>query len=183
MAVVSNYEFGGVREKIDKLQIPFIYFPEPYTPENYQKIFKESQADYAMCSGWLKKVYGLPEGQTINIHPDPLPEFGGEGMYEHHVHKEVISAYRRGEILQTAVTIHFLNEEYDRGPIIAQIPVLIRLEDTAETLAARVLKVEHNYQAIVLNEILQGKIFLQNGKAGFVNSSVPPFRKNFLLFK
>lgn len=160
VAVVCNYEYGGVWEKAKELNIPFIYFPGPYTAENYQKIFKESQADYVMCSGWLKKVSGLKENLTINIHPGPLPRFGGKGMYGRNVHEAVIKAYRRGEIKQSAVSIHFVSPEYDKGAGIVQIPVPIRHNDSAETLAERVLKVEHNYQSLFLNEIVHRRIIL-----------------------
>jgi len=113
-----------------------------------------------MLSGWLKPVSGLTESRVINIHPGPLPRFGGKGLYGHHVHEAVIAAYQRGEIKQSAVSIHFVNKEYDRGAGIVQIPVLIRPDDDADSLAARVLKVEHNYQSLILNEIVHDRIFL-----------------------
>ena len=180
VAVVSSYyECGGVWEKAQKLGIPFIYFPGPYTAENYQKIFKDSKADYVMCSGWLKKVSGLKERLTVNLHPGPLPRFGGEGLYGHRVHEAVIAAYHRGEIKQSAVSIHFVNSEYDKGAGIVQIPVLIRPDDTAETLAARVLKVEHNYQSLILNEVIHGRIILNKlGDVLFENKEL--FRFAFI---
>ena len=172
VAVVSNYEFGGVRQKADKLGVPFIYFPGPFVSEEYQKIFSDTQADYVMCSGWLKPVYGLPEDRVINIHPGPLPRFGGKGLYGHHVHEAVMAAYQRGELNQSAVSMHFVNDEYDRGAGIVQIPVLIRPEDNAESLAARVLKVEHNYQSLVLNEIINGRIYFHLGNVYFADNSL-----------
>lgn len=173
VAVVCNYEYGGVWEKAKELNVPFIYFPGPYTAEAYQKIFKESQADYVMCSGWKKKVFGLKENLTINIHPGPLPRFGGKGMYGRNVHEAVIKAYRRGEIKQSAVSIHFVNPEYDKGKGIVQIPVPIRHNDSAETLAERVLKVEHNYQSLFLNEIVHRRIILNKlGNVLFENEEL-----------
>jgi len=174
VAVVSNHVNGGVRQKANKLNIPFVHFPGPFTSEEYQKIVKHWKPDYIMCSGWLKPVLGLTESRVINIHPGPLPRFGGKGMYGHHVHKAVIAAYQQGEIKQSAVSIHFVNEEYDRGAGIVQIPVLIRPDDNAESLAARVLKVEHNYQSLVLNEIIQGRIALINfdGDVYFENKNL-----------
>lgn len=160
VGVVSNYENGGVHQKALALNIPFVFFPKPYTAKNYQTIVRRFKPDYIMCSGWLKPVIGLPEGKVINIHPGPLPRFGGKGMYGHHVHEAVIAAYKNGEIQQSAVSMHFVNDEYDCGAGIVQIPVIIRPEDTAETLAARVQKVEHNYQSLVLNQIVCGDIFL-----------------------
>lgn len=162
VAVVSNHANGGVKQKADMLGIPFVYFPGPFIAGEYQKIVRSWDPDYIMCSGWLKPISGLTESKVINIHPGPLPKFGGKGMYGHHVHEAVIAAYRRGEITQSAVSIHFVNKEYDRGAGIVQIPVLIRPDDDAESLAARVLKVEHNYQSFILNEIIQGRIALAN---------------------
>lgn len=165
IGVVSNHAQGGVFQKAQSLGVPFMHFPKPFTAEKYQRIVEEFNPDYIMCSGWLKPVRGLDENMVINIHPGPLPRFGGKGMYGHHVHEAVIAAYKRGEITQSAVSLHFVNEEYDKGLGIVQIPVLIRPDDTAETLAARVLTVEHNHQSPVLNEIIHKRIF-PNGNGG-----------------
>ena len=161
VGVVSNHARGGVYERAKKLGVPFVHFHEPFSAEKYQNLKTSFRADYVMCSGWLKPVRGLEEAKTINIHPGPLPKFGGKGMYGHHVHEAVIAAYQRGELTQSAVSIHFVNEVYDEGSGIVQIPVEIRPEDDAETLAARVLKVEHNYQSLILNEIVHERILLK----------------------
>jgi len=171
VAVVSNHPNGGVRQKAAKLGVPFMHFSGPYTAEEYQGLVADTGAQFVMCSGWLKPVMGLPEWLVINIHPGPLPRFGGLGLYGHHVHEAVIEAYRKGEITQSAVSMHFVNEEYDKGTGIVQIPVLIRPDDDAESLAARVLKVEHNYQSLVLNEIVHGRIYLSEpGKTNFIKN-------------
>lgn len=77
--------------------------------------------------------------RMVNIHPALLPSFGGEGMYGLRVHRSVLEAGCR----VTGVTIHFVDEEYDEGTILAQWPVPVRADDTPESLAARVLRVEH----------------------------------------
>lgn len=85
-------------------------------------------------------------GRILNIHPALLPSYGGKGMYGHHVHQAVIEA----GALVTGVTVHLVDEEYDRGRILAQWPVPVLAGDTPEVLAARVLKVEHLlYPAVV----------------------------------
>lgn len=170
VAVVSNHENGGVRKKAEMLGIPFIHIAKPFTAQKYQEIVKQTKANYVMCSGYLKPMVGLDEAMVVNIHPGPLPRFGGKGMYGHHVHEAVIEAYKRGEITQSAVSIHFVNEEYDKGTGIVQIPVLIRPDDDAESLATRVLKVEHNYQSLVLNEIIHRRIFLGSNGVVFLNN-------------
>ena len=154
--VVSNYEHGGVREKADRLDIPFIYFPGPFTAENYRNITKN--ADLVCLSGWLKLVVGLDPKKTINIHPGPLPKFGGPGLYGHHVHEAVMKAYKAGEVTHSAVSMHFVTDEYDRGPIFFMYPVEIFPDDTPETLAKRVNAAEHKWQPIMTEKVLKEDI-------------------------
>lgn len=78
-------------------------------------------------------------GRIVNVHPALLPSFGGAGMYGSRVHQSVLASGVR----VTGATVHFVDEAYDRGPIVAQWPVPVFEEDTVETLAARVLRVEH----------------------------------------
>lgn len=79
------------------------------------------------------------EGRILNIHPALLPSFGGKGMYGGRVHDAVL---RSGASL-SGPTIHFVNERYDEGRILAQWPVPVLPGDTAASLGARVLEVEH----------------------------------------
>ena len=158
VAVVSNHENGGVRKRADSLRIPFVYFPGPFDAEQYGKIIQEYQPDLISLSGWLKLAVGLDPGKTINIHPGPLPRFGGAGMYGHHVHEAVIEAFRKGEIKSSAVSMHFVTEKYDEGPVFFQYPVLIREEDTSESIAERVNKIEHSWQSWATNLVVQGQI-------------------------
>ncbi|MCX6702207.1 MAG: formyltransferase family protein [Candidatus Zambryskibacteria bacterium] len=157
LTVISNHENGGVREKADRLGIPFVHFNGPWAAEQYQEITKD--ADYVALSGWLKLVVGLNPRTTFNIHPGPLPRFGGTGMYGHHVHEAVMEAYHRGEVTHSAVSMHFVTEKYDEGPIFFSMPVEILPNDTAETLALRVNQAEHKYQPIITNYVVHGIIF------------------------
>ena len=166
IGVISNHYNGGVRKKADALHIPFEYWPGPYDAKGYRGFIQKYQADFVMCSGWLKFVKGLDPAKTVNIHPGPLPRFGGAGMYGHHVHEAVMVAYRRGEIIQSAVTMHFVDETaYDHGPIIFQMPVLIRPEDDAESLAKRVNEKERAWQSHILSLVVHGHIFLSGRQA------------------
>lgn len=167
VGVVSNHEHGGVRKKADALRIPFELFRGPFTASRYQILVSAFEADYVMCSGWLKPVRGLDPARTVNIHPGPLPCFGGQGMYGHHVHEAVMVAYHRGEVSQSAVTMHFVTEHpgddpYDKGPIFFEFPVLIRPDDTPETLAKRVNEKERAWQAFMLNQVVHRNIQLRN---------------------
>jgi len=175
VAVVSNHENGGVRQKTEALSIPFIYFPLPREAEDYQKIVSDTQADFVTLSGWLKLVKGLDPAKTINIHPGPLPRFGGPGMYGHYVHEAVIKAFKAGEIKHSAVTMHFVTEKYDEGPIIFRYPIEIKFNDTPETLAERVNKVEHEWQPRITNLVVKGEISWdgQNPDTLKIPSTVP----------
>jgi len=165
VGVISNHEKGGVRKKADALHIPFEYWPGPYDANGYRTWVEKYQADFVMCSGWLKFVRGLDPARTVNIHPGPLPKFGGARMYGHYVHEAVIAAYHRSEINQSAVTMHFVDEKaYDHGPIIFQMPVLIRPDDDAESLAKRVNEKERAWQSHILNLVVHRQIYLKDGQ-------------------
>jgi phosphoribosylglycinamide formyltransferase-1 len=165
VGVISNHQHGGVCKRADALHIPFEYWPGPYDAKSYRAFVEKYQADFVMCSGWLKFVRGLDPAKTVNIHPGPLPRFGGAGMYGHYVHEAVMEAYRKGEITQSAVTMHFVDETaYDHGPIIFQMPVLIRPDDDAETLAKRVNEKERAWQSHILNLVVHRQIYLREGK-------------------
>jgi len=96
-----------------------------------------------VLAGYLKLVPAAAVARfrwrMINIHPALLPAFGGPGMYGPRVHEAVLAS---GAALSGA-TVHYVDEQYDRGPIIAQWPVPVRPDDTAAALAARVLAAEH----------------------------------------
>jgi len=164
IGVVCNHQNGGVRERADRLGIPFIYFPGPYGSEEYQRLTRESGADFFALSGWLKLIKGLDlktnfNSRTVfNIHPGPLPSFGGSGFYGHHIHEAVMASFRRGEITHSAISMHFVTEEYDQGPIFFQLKIKINADDTPETLAQRVNQLEHQHQPVITNMVVNGLI-------------------------
>lgn len=167
VGVVSNHEQGGVQKRAKSLAVPFEYWPERFTAYGYKQLVEKWPADFVMCSGWLKLVQGLDPRRTVNIHPGPLPEFGGPGMYGHHVHEAVLRAWADDGVKQSAVCLHFVTDKgadkiaYDKGPVFFRLPVLIRPGDTAETLAARVNEKERAWQAFAFNLVVQGLIHLE----------------------
>ena len=106
-------------------------------------LLRKFRIDLVVLAGYLKrippKVIREYAGRILNIHPALLPAFGGEGMYGARVHEAVIASGAR----ETGVTVHIVDDEYDRGPIVAQWRLPVNQSDTAESLAARVLNVEH----------------------------------------
>lgn len=166
VAVASNHANGGVRRLANMYGIPFIHFvPSPDLEEaaaGYRAIVEQTGAEWILLSGWLKPVCGLNPTRTINIHPGLLPQFGGCGMYGHHVHQATVEAFQRGLVNYSAVTMHFVTqggaETYDRGPTFFEHRVAIVKDDTADTLAARVNKVEHGWQSYITNLVIHKQI-------------------------
>jgi len=159
VGVVSNHRDGGVRAAAHNLDIPFIHFPPPHLATEYRMIVDDYEPDFVALSGWVKMAKGLDPRTTLNIHPGPLPRFGGPGMYGYHVHEAVLEAYRHREIKESAVSMHFVTEDgYDQGPVFFRHPVPIEPGDTRESLGIRVNAMEHEWQAQVTNEVLAGRI-------------------------
>lgn len=158
-AVVSNHKHGGVRERSDRLGIPFIHSPKGRTAEDYEKVVQETGAEFAALSGWLGLVDGLDPRTTFNIHPAYLPSpFGGKNFYGHRVYEAVLEAFRRGEVTHTGVSMHFVTPEYDKGAVFFRRKVPILPDDTPETLFRRVNDIEHKWQSIITNRVVHGEI-------------------------
>lgn len=159
VAVVSNHFKGGVQTKAEILGIPFIHFPSPWTKERYQEIVGGQKADYVALSGWLKLARGLDPRTTFNIHPGPLPRFGGPGMYGHRVHEAVWKAVNKGEISPwSEVCMHFVTNDYDQGPVFFRQKVPLYPSDDPEDIAERVNGVEHEFQAKITNMVVNDQI-------------------------
>ncbi len=106
-------------------------------------------------------------GRMLNVHPALLPSFGGHGMYGLRVHEAVLQAGAK----ISGVTVHFVSAEYDRGAIAAQWPVPVLQDDTPQTLAARVLAVEHGLYPAVIEAVAARTLAL--GADGRSKGSLP----------
>jgi formyltetrahydrofolate-dependent phosphoribosylglycinamide formyltransferase len=108
------------------------------------KLFERHHVDFVALAGYLRlvprEVIARWSGRIVNIHPALLPKFGGAGMYGRRVHEAVIAAGEQ----ESGATVHQVNDEFDRGAIIAQERVPVEAADTPATLAARVLAAEHH---------------------------------------
>lgn len=175
VAVVSNHEHGGVRERADRLGIPFEYFPGPFPKfsnpdEEMQeavdaealRLVKKYNAEWIAFSGWLKLIRSLPANKTINIHPGLTKAYGGRfagpGMFGHHVHEAVAHALEKGEIDHTGVTMHFVDPAYDQGPIFFEHRVSLQKGMTADEIGKAVNAIEHQYQPLITDMVVSGLI-------------------------
>ncbi len=155
-AIICNNNRAGViniaaEEQIELILIDRDIFQSPVFLDTIDYFCP----DLLVLAGFLWKI---PEylvkaypNKIVNIHPALLPKYGGRGMYGHHVHEAVIAA---GES-QSGMTIHFVNEQYDEGTILLQKSVAVRDDETANSLAASVLTLEHEWYPKVIDTLLQ----------------------------
>jgi phosphoribosylglycinamide formyltransferase-1 len=130
---------------------------------------RQAGVDYVAMAGFLK-LAPVPDdfvGRVVNIHPALIPAFCGPGMYGHRVHQAVLDA----GVKVTGCTVHFVDNEYDAGPIIWQQPVPVFDDDTAQTLADRVFEVEKEAYPHVLKLLAAGRIKLEGRR---VTITKPP---------
>jgi Folate-dependent phosphoribosylglycinamide formyltransferase PurN len=125
-------------------------------------LLRDHEADLVVLAGYLRlvpiEVVRAHRGRIVNVHPALLPAFGGPGMYGGRVHRAVLESGTR----VTGATVHFVDEEYDRGATIAQWPVPVLAGDSAETLAARVLRVEHLLLPRAVDAVARGEVRLDD---------------------
>lgn len=141
--VASNRADAPALEKAAAAGIEIIHFNAADDGTELLDLLDRFRIDLVILAGYLKRipprVIEAYRGRILNVHPALLPDFGGEGMYGARVHEAVLAA----KVQQTGVTVHLVNDDYDRGPIVTQWIVPVLPDDDAASLAARVLKVEH----------------------------------------
>lgn len=126
--------------------------------EHLLTILHNHGVNFIVLAGYMKKLHPRIvetfRNRIINIHPALLPQFGGKGMFGMRVHEAVIASGQQ----YSGATIHIVNEEYDRGPTVLQKRVTISPDDTAETLAAKVLEVEHELYPVAIRIFAEEKV-------------------------
>lgn len=149
--VVSNRADAGALERARQAGVRTTVLADPADVEELLRALAD--ADLVVLAGYLKlipaRVVARFRQRTINIHPALLPAFGGPGMYGRRVHEAVLAS----GAVQSGATVHYVDEQFDRGPIIAQRTVPVLPDDTPDTLAQRVLAVEHELLPQVVAEL------------------------------
>jgi phosphoribosylglycinamide formyltransferase 1 len=170
-ALISNKSDAGALEIARAHDIPTshlsqkMFQKEDALAEAMLNVLSKQRTDLIVLAGYLKKipvqVVRRFRNHIINIHPALLPSFGGTGMYGHFVHEAVIAS----GVKVSGATIHLVDEEYDRGPIVMQKTVNVTLEDTPDSLADKVLKIEHELFPLAIKAFSEGKIKIEGKKA------------------
>lgn len=141
--VISNRESAGGLERARERGVPAVILQDPADEVEWIALLERHQVQLVVLAGYLRLVPRAVihrwQGRILNVHPGPLPAFGGQGMYGRRVHEAVLEAGRS----DSAATVHLVDEEYDRGAVLATVPVRVLPGDTPDTLAARVLEAEH----------------------------------------
>lgn len=158
VSVFTNNRSAGVIERASRFGIPHHVYNRSYwqTGETIIDILEQEKVDFVVLAGFMLLI---PEAlikkypnRIFNIHPALLPKFGGQGMYGANVHKAVKAAGEK----ESGITIHFVNEEYDKGQMLFQASVPLAASDEAEDIARKVLAIEHkNYPKVVEAEVLK----------------------------
>ncbi|MCB1692888.1 MAG: hypothetical protein KDI19_08985, partial [Pseudomonadales bacterium] len=114
---------------------------------------QEAGVDLVVSAGYMKKLGPRTletfRGRIVNIHPSLLPRHGGQGMYGERVHQAVLDS---GDT-ETGITVHYVDADYDTGPIITQVRVPVVPGDTVQTLSRRILELEHRLIVDTLGEL------------------------------
>ena len=157
--LLSNKENSGVKAISEEFGIPYFIFNKTqfYQTEEVITQLANYQISTVVLAGFL---WLIPENlldkypnHIINIHPALLPKYGGKGMHGRHVHEAVW----QNKETESGITIHLCNREYDKGEVLFQTSVAIEEGDTPETIAKKVLGLEHEFLPRVIEEYLCAK--------------------------
>ena len=166
--LISNNPKSGAVEYARKNEIDFIIINDFRYPNNsdkikeYKLVLNRYKTDLILLAGFMKKIPNeiieLYKNKILNIHPSLLPKYGGRGYYGIKVHEAVLKANEK----TTGASVHFVNREYDKGPIIMQKKIEVLNSDNAKTLSERVLKIEYILYLKVIELFCTNKINIKD---------------------
>ncbi len=169
MLLLSNRSDAGALAIARSNGIPAIHLSQKQFPDENSysakllDVLREHDVQFIALAGYLKMVPAavvrIYRNRILNIHPALLPSFGGPGMYGHYVHEAVLASGAK----VSGATVHIVDEEYDRGPIVIQKTVPVEQHDTPETLAERVLAVEHEIYPQALKAFAENRVTIEEG--------------------
>ena len=155
--VLSNKSCSGVLIRAQRHNIPTFIFTKNDLNEcsKVHDVLKDYNASMIVLAGFLLKIplYMIKAypNSILNIHPALLPKYGGKGMYGMNIHNLVIKNKEK----YSGITIHFVNEEYDSGAIIFQHKYELKKNETPESLAKEIQKIEHSFFPKIILETIK----------------------------
>ncbi len=154
--VAGNNPQAGVFKIAEKNQISTRFLEKNafFSSNSYKNELKSAKIDFIVLAGFLWQIPAVLikeyAGKIVNIHPALLPKYGGKGMYGRFVHEAVIASKEK----ESGITIHYVDEIYDHGHVIFQAHCPVMETDTGETLAQRILTLEHEHYPVVIEKLL-----------------------------
>ncbi len=155
VVVVTNRRGAGVVGRARRLGVPVEYIRNTHLEEDICAVLRRYGVTFCVLAGFLRKipvrVVRWYMGRIVNLHPSLLPRYGGKGMYGERVFEAMV---RHCEPVG-GITIHFVDEEYDHGPVIAQFSFPVEPEMDISRLAERTHEYEHRYFPVVVDMVLR----------------------------
>ncbi len=162
--VISNNAAAGALRRARRAGVPTRHMSVATAggPQSLDRALSETlrefSSDWVLLAGYMKRLgpqtLARFAGRIINTHPALLPEFGGQGMFGRNVHRAVLAAGRR----TSGASVHWVDENYDTGALIAQVRVPVESDDSADSLAARVQAAERDLVVEVLVAAASGRL-------------------------
>ena len=159
--VLTNNNDAPVIEKVKTVSnTPVLVFNNDIVAdgEKLKDICSVQKIDYVILAGYLRKI---PESFTkafpnkiINVHPSLLPKFGGKGMYGKYVHEAVLA----NQEVESGISIHFVNEEFDKGKIIAQHKCKLEANENLSSLQQKIHQLEHQFFPLEVEKMIQNSL-------------------------
>ncbi|MBR1516589.1 MAG: phosphoribosylglycinamide formyltransferase [Bacteroidales bacterium] len=157
--IIYNRRDAYIAERAKNLGIEARYFNKHDFNETEEVLnyLKEKKIDYVILAGFLlmipQNLLDYFTNRIINIHPALLPKYGGKGMYGEHVHEAVIANHEK----ESGITIHIIDQQYDRGTTLFQAHCEVTPDDTPDTLAQKIHQLEQTYFPVVIEKTVLQK--------------------------
>ncbi|MFW5805647.1 MAG: phosphoribosylglycinamide formyltransferase [Bacteroidales bacterium] len=155
--IVCNKQYAGVLKRAEKLNIDHLFVDKKNLNDCdfLPQLLKKYDIDLVVLAGFLalipSQLVSAYTNRIINIHPALLPKYGGKGMYGDNVHKAVL----QNKDTESGISIHYVNEKYDEGNIILQARCPVYQNDSVETLAERIHKLEYRYYPQCIEQLIE----------------------------
>jgi phosphoribosylglycinamide formyltransferase-1 len=157
--ICTNKPDAFIVKRAKKLNIPvaFITKTELNNFDGLHKTLQNTKVDFIILAGFLLKLPAIMvkkyQNRILNIHPSLLPKYGGKGMYGNNVHKAVLE----NKEVESGISIHFVNQNYDKGELILQEKCSVSANETLETLTAKIHQLEQKYFPLTIEKVLKNQ--------------------------
>jgi len=157
--ICTNKLDAFIVKRAEKLNVPLIFITktELNNFDDLHKKLKNAKVDIVILAGFLLKLPAIMvkkyPNRILNIHPSLLPKYGGKGMYGNNVHKAVLE----NKEIESGISVHFVNQNYDEGELILQEKCSISENENLETLTAKIHQLEKKYLPIIIEKVLKNQ--------------------------